>query len=181
MWLIVRIMDGRNNIRAVTLYCETFVFTYGAKPEATVNVRNMTVFYGKYLLASCSTPSWKTTPFSAVCDCLFNIFAANLHIGDVPPSSTWGSAMPWWQGPTYHGDAVILLKITRVRTSSSSAHLTPNIQHTQVWKTNKYLQFIVFLPGTTSFIVCMFSGYFTHLLLVFHTFLEKNSVLRIGK
>jgi hypothetical protein len=91
----------------------------------------------------------------------------------VPPSGNWGRAVPWWQGHTYHGDAGFLITITRVRTSSSSAHCTPNIQYTQVWKTKKYLQFFVFLPGTTSLIICTFAGYFTHILLVFHTFLEK--------
>ena len=25
------------------------------------------------------------------------------YLQAVPPSSTWGRAMPWWQGPTYHG------------------------------------------------------------------------------
>jgi hypothetical protein len=26
------------------------------------------------------------------------------HLKAVPPSATWGRAIPWWQGPTYHGD-----------------------------------------------------------------------------
>jgi hypothetical protein len=25
------------------------------------------------------------------------------YLEAVPPSATWGLAMPWWQGPTYHG------------------------------------------------------------------------------
>ena len=25
------------------------------------------------------------------------------YLEAVPPSATWGRAMPWWQGPTYHG------------------------------------------------------------------------------
>jgi hypothetical protein len=25
------------------------------------------------------------------------------YLQAVPPSATWGRAMPWWQGPTYHG------------------------------------------------------------------------------
>ena len=40
---------------------------------------------------------------SDVRGCLFNTFAAALHIGGRPPSATWGRAMPWWQRPTYHG------------------------------------------------------------------------------
>jgi hypothetical protein len=47
-------------------------------------------------------PSWRTNPLSAVCDRLFNILAANLHIGEpIPPSINWGSTMLWWHGPTY--------------------------------------------------------------------------------
>jgi hypothetical protein len=43
--------------------------------------------------------SWKTTNFSAVHDCLLNIFAATLHIQKpLLPSATWGYATPWWQG-----------------------------------------------------------------------------------
>jgi hypothetical protein len=35
----------------------------------------------------------------AVRDCLFNIFAATLHIlRHSPPFATWERAMPWWQG-----------------------------------------------------------------------------------
>jgi hypothetical protein len=49
----------------------------------------------------CPTPNPKLEdhPLSAVHDCLFNIFAATLHIWrPSPPSATWGRAMPWWQG-----------------------------------------------------------------------------------
>jgi hypothetical protein len=38
-------------------------------------------FHDKELLASRPTPKLEGHPFSAVRDCLFNIFAANLHIG----------------------------------------------------------------------------------------------------
>jgi hypothetical protein len=38
------------------------------------------IFYGKDLLAPRPTPKLKDHPFSAVHDCLFNIFAAILHI-----------------------------------------------------------------------------------------------------
>ena len=49
-------------------------------------------------------PSWRTTSFRLSVTCLFNIFAATLYtLEAVPPSATWGCAMPWWQGPTYHG------------------------------------------------------------------------------
>jgi hypothetical protein len=56
-------------------------------------------FYGGELLASRPTPKLEGHPLSAVRDCLFNIFAATLHIWrPSPPSATWGRAMPWWQG-----------------------------------------------------------------------------------
>jgi hypothetical protein len=42
--------------------------------------RNMTRFYDE-LLTPLPTPTLEDHPLSAVCDCLFNIFAATLHIG----------------------------------------------------------------------------------------------------
>jgi hypothetical protein len=45
------------------------------------------------------TPKLENNPLSAVCDCLFNIFADTLHIwSPFPPSATWGRAMSRWQG-----------------------------------------------------------------------------------
>jgi hypothetical protein len=41
---------------------------------------NMLNFYGEELLAPCSPLKLEVYPFSAVGDCLFNIFAATLHI-----------------------------------------------------------------------------------------------------
>jgi hypothetical protein len=49
-------------------------------------------------------------PLSAVCNCLFNIFAATVRIQRLPPScASWGSAIPCWQGPTYHGNITVTL------------------------------------------------------------------------
>jgi len=42
----------------------------------------MTRFYGEELLAPSPTPKLENHPLSAVRNCLFNIFAATLHIGD---------------------------------------------------------------------------------------------------
>ena len=39
------------------------------------------VFHGEVLLASRPTPKLEDHPLSAVRDCLFNLFAATLHIG----------------------------------------------------------------------------------------------------
>jgi hypothetical protein len=45
------------------------------------------------------TPKLEDHTSSAVRYCLFNIFAATLHIWRLlPPSATWGSTMTWWQG-----------------------------------------------------------------------------------
>jgi hypothetical protein len=64
-----------------------------------VNFRNKIIFYGEELLAPRPTPKLEDHPLSAVCDCLFKIFAATLHIWrPFLPSATWGRAMPWWQG-----------------------------------------------------------------------------------
>jgi hypothetical protein len=43
-------------------------------------VRNMVIFYGEELLASRPTPKLEGHPLSGVRDCLFNVFAATLHI-----------------------------------------------------------------------------------------------------
>jgi hypothetical protein len=41
---------------------------------------NMVIFYGEELLAPCPTSKLEGQPLSAVRDCLFNVFAATLHI-----------------------------------------------------------------------------------------------------
>ena len=59
-----------------------------------------------YMLRSCQhlaqPPSWRTTPrrLSATA---YSIYSRLPSISEaVPPSATWGRAMPCWQGPTYH-------------------------------------------------------------------------------
>jgi hypothetical protein len=42
--------------------------------------RNMVIFYGEEFLAPRPTPKLEDHPLSAVRDCLFNVFAATLHI-----------------------------------------------------------------------------------------------------
>ena len=44
-------------------------------------IHNMICFYGEELLAPRPAPNLEDHPLSSVCDCLFNIFAATLHIG----------------------------------------------------------------------------------------------------
>ena len=51
-------------------------------PRLTVwTLSNMILFFGEELLAPRPTPKLEDHPLSAVRDCLFNIFAATLHIG----------------------------------------------------------------------------------------------------
>jgi hypothetical protein len=55
--------------------------------------RNKIIFYGEELLASGQNPKLEDHPLSGVRDCLFNIFAATLHI--------WGRRERhrgyWWE------------------------------------------------------------------------------------
>jgi hypothetical protein len=76
-------------------------FIQGIHPGLRLLVvfHNKHIFYGEEMLAPRPTPKLQDHPLSAVCDCLFNIFAATLHIWrPSPPSATCGCAMPWWQG-----------------------------------------------------------------------------------
>jgi hypothetical protein len=52
-----------------------------------MNFRNKLMFYGEELLAPHPTPKLKDHPLSVVRDCLFNIFAATLHIWRPSPPS----------------------------------------------------------------------------------------------
>jgi hypothetical protein len=64
--------------------------------------RNNIRFCGEEFLAPRPTPTLGHQLLSVVRDCLFNIFAATPILEAVPPSTPWGRAMQWWQGPTYH-------------------------------------------------------------------------------
>jgi hypothetical protein len=55
-----------------------------------------------------TNPQARDYPYSAVRDCLFNIFAATFHIWRPSPQpTTWRRAKPWWQGPTQYGGCKI--------------------------------------------------------------------------
>jgi hypothetical protein len=61
------------------------------RARSCVTFHNTLVFHGE------------EAGLSAVCECLFNTFAATHHIRrPSPPSATRGCVMPWWQVPTYH-------------------------------------------------------------------------------
>jgi hypothetical protein len=68
-------------------------------PVLLMNFRNNLIFYGEELLAPRPIRKLEDHPLTAVRDCLYNIFAATLHIWrPSPPTATWGLTMPWWQG-----------------------------------------------------------------------------------
>jgi hypothetical protein len=67
-----------------------------------VTFRNKLIFYGEKLLAPRPTSNQEDHPLLTVRDCLFNLFAATLHIWRPSPSATWRHAMPWWQGTHHH-------------------------------------------------------------------------------
>jgi hypothetical protein len=50
------------------------------RPRICIVFRNMVIFYGEELLAPRPIPKLEGHPLSAVRDCLFNVFAATLHI-----------------------------------------------------------------------------------------------------
>jgi len=61
-----------------------FITTFTRVRHLTLYVnipQHDTFYYGENLLALSPTPKLENHPLSAVCDCLFNIFAATLHIG----------------------------------------------------------------------------------------------------
>jgi len=66
---------------------------------------NIVIFYGEELLATRPTPKLETT----TCRLSANVYSIYSQLPSileaVPPSATWGCAMPWWQGTTYHGQA----------------------------------------------------------------------------
>jgi hypothetical protein len=70
--------------------------SYYQARRSSVTFCNKLIFYGKQFLPPCPTPQLENHPFSAVRDCLFNIFAATPSIWSFsPPSANWGYAMTW--------------------------------------------------------------------------------------
>jgi len=71
-----------------------------AVPSATHwPFRNMMLVYGEELLATRPTPKLEDHLLSAVRDCLFNTFAASLHIGSRSSFATWGRPIPLNRNP----------------------------------------------------------------------------------
>jgi hypothetical protein len=94
-------------------------------PPHPISLRPCATFRKKWFvyieefLATRPTPKLEDYHLSAVRYCLFSIIAATLHIWrPSPPSSTWGRALPWWQGTHltwirkyYIGIIIIIIKV----------------------------------------------------------------------
>ena len=65
-------------------------------------IRNMILFR-----MSCwhltQPPNWRTTHFRLYAAAYSTYSQVVSILEAVPPSGTWGRAMPWWQAPNYHG------------------------------------------------------------------------------
>jgi hypothetical protein len=98
-------------------------------PRLCQMFRNVLIFHGEELLAPRPNPKLEDHhPLLAVRDCLFNVFAATLHIQrpfshpqpeDAPCCGgrdrlivVTGTDLSWWQGPTYRGDRDRLIVVT---------------------------------------------------------------------
>jgi hypothetical protein len=80
-------------------------------PRPFVTFRDKLLFYGEELLAPHPTLKLEDHPLLAVCDCLFNMSAATLHIWRPSSSSAaWGHTKPWRQGThlTCNGDTTFM-------------------------------------------------------------------------
>ena len=54
-------------------------------------------------IVSMSRSSWRSNPCQ-LSTTAYSIYSHLLYkLEAIPPSGTWGLALPWWQGPTYHG------------------------------------------------------------------------------
>jgi len=89
-----------------------------SRPEANIPVPSESQFYGEELLAPLATPMLEYHPSSDVRDCLFNIFAATLHIEGRPSTRNLktrhiemtGTHFPLWGRQSAHeGGKVVSL------------------------------------------------------------------------
>ena len=69
------------------------IFPIPPSPMLCTIFCNISRFDSEELLAPLPSPKLEDHPLSALWDCLFNIFAATLHIKGHPPSTTWGRIM----------------------------------------------------------------------------------------
>jgi hypothetical protein len=72
-----------------------------------------------------TAPSCRTTPcrLSAIAYPIYSRLSSILEA--VPPSATWGRAMPWWQGPTYAG--LVSWNMSKSISVTTSSRWTPRL------------------------------------------------------
>ena len=89
-------------------------------------IRNTVSSFGEELLAR-PNPQARGPPLVG-CPRLLNqyILSYRLELEGVPPSATWGRAVLWWTGPTYHGEvSLFYVKTTALHKAN---HLVPGYQ-----------------------------------------------------
>jgi len=70
-------------------------------------------FHGRGVLSASPNPQDGGPPLVGLSVTAYSIYSQLRSISEaVPPSATWGRAMPWWQGPTYHGSRESLAHYT---------------------------------------------------------------------
>jgi hypothetical protein len=75
-----------------TLSFRSFVQRIHPSPRSLVTLCNRFNFFNSKYLTPYPTCIFEYHPLSAVCDCLFTIFTANIYIWrQSPPSTSWGS------------------------------------------------------------------------------------------
>jgi len=80
--------------------CSVFVPYVAPKYQSMFHAYSLTVsqhdtFLRSAVVSTSPNPQAGGPPLSAIRGCLFNIFAATLHIGGHSSIATWGRAMPW--------------------------------------------------------------------------------------
>ena len=106
-------------------------------------------FYGEELLAPRPTHQAGGPPLVGCPRLLIQYIRSCPSILEaVPPSATWGRAMPWWQGPTYHGLSEVDLKklVRRWRRLRANRHdlhskraSLRRCKKTRDWRTKRHI------------------------------------------
>jgi hypothetical protein len=66
------------------------------------------LFKTRGFLAPRPTPKWKAPLVGCPRLLIQHIRSYHPHLEVVPPTATWGRAIPWWQGPTNHRSGLII-------------------------------------------------------------------------
>jgi len=93
------------------------------------------------MLETRPTPKLEDHPLSATANSIYSQLLSILEV--VPPSATWGRAMPWWRGPTYHGfegprasisrSSSLEMKALRCGEWSGRVYPRPGVTYLKTW------------------------------------------------